>query len=60
MRGITIPAWELELQLESMSKQIDAQYKEITSLRKTLGETLGDLAQARAAVVRLPHLGKVS
>ncbi len=60
MRGINIPAWEQELQIESMSKQIDAQYKEITSLRKTLGETLGDLAQARAAVVRLQHLGKVS
>ncbi len=60
MRGINIPAWEQELQIASMSKQIEAQYQEITSLRKTLGETLGDLAQAKAAVVRLPHLGKVS
>ncbi len=60
MRGVSKMEWEQELQIASMSKQIDAQYKEITSLRKTLGETLGDLAQARAAVVRLPHLGKVS
>ncbi len=51
----------LTLEIAELSRRIDRQCTEITSLRKTLGQCMGELAQARAAaVVRLPHLGKVS
>lgn len=58
-----------ELEITELLRRVDRQFTEITSLRRTLGRCMGDLAQANAVValaqtktvvVRLPFLGKVS
>ncbi len=55
-----VAEWNEAAAIAELSRRIARQFEEITSLRRTLGQCMGDLAQARAAVVRLPHLGKVS